>query len=102
MSSALPSVSIVETDDTRTDWAERSERLLLAALTLAAFALRMWAVESKGLAYDEAATALMSRALPAEIVWFHWTAAFEHLPLWVLLMHAWSLVAGQSEFTLRF
>ncbi len=77
------------------------ERFALSVLTLLAFALRLWDLPAKGLSYDEAATALMARATPLEIIQFHWTAAFEHLPLWILLMHGWSALAGQSEAALR-
>ncbi len=62
------------------------EYIALTALTLAAFALRIWRLDAKGLGYDEAATAIMARAPIADIISFHWEAAFEHLPLWVLLM----------------
>jgi mannosyltransferase len=72
-----------------------------SAVTLTAFAVRIWAIDAKGLSYDESATALMSRASIPEIVLFHWDAAFEHLPLWVMIMHLWSRLAGQSELTLR-
>lgn len=76
-------------------------RLGLLALLLAAFALRIVALDRLGLAYDEAASALMARATPLEIITFHWNAAFEHPPLWILLVHGWSWLAGQSEFALR-
>jgi hypothetical protein len=78
------------------------ERTAMLGLTLLAFALRVAALGAKGLAYDEAATALMARAAPAEIVRFHWSAGFEHPPLWQLLVYAWSALAGQSEAALRF
>ena len=77
------------------------ERWLLAALTLGGLALRLWGVGDKGLAYDEAATALMARATPAAIIDFHWRAAFEHPPLWQLTMAGWSALFGQSEAALR-
>lgn len=76
-------------------------RLALLLLTLSAFVLRVWQLDAKGLSYDEAATALMARATPFAIIDFHWHAAFEHPPIWQLLMHTWSLWAGQSEFALR-
>jgi len=79
----------------------RREAWLLAGITLAALALRLWALGDKGLAYDEAATALMARAAPAEIIAFHWNAGFEHPPLWQLTMAAWSTLFGQSEAMLR-
>lgn len=71
------------------------------ALTLLGAALRLWQVGGKGLWYDEAATALMARASAGEIIQFHWRAAFEHPPLWVLLMTGWSRLFGQSEAALR-
>ncbi|MCB0057747.1 MAG: glycosyltransferase family 39 protein, partial [Caldilineaceae bacterium] len=79
----------------------RGEWWLLAGITLAALALRLWAIGDKGLAYDEAATALMARATAGEIVAFHWNAGFEHPPLWQLAMAAWSALFGQSEAMLR-
>lgn len=71
------------------------------ALTLLGAALRLWQIGAKGLWYDEAATALMARASAGEIIQFHWRAAFEHPPLWVLLMAGWSRLFGQSEAALR-
>ncbi|MFN8495979.1 MAG: hypothetical protein U0350_50775 [Caldilineaceae bacterium] len=75
---------------------------MILLFTLLALALRLWALDAKGLAYDEAATALMARATSLEIIQFHWNASFEHPPFWQLLMHFWSNLAGQSEFALRF
>ena len=79
----------------------KRNRFGLLLLLLFAFALRVVALDRLGLAYDEAASALMARATPQAIISFHWNAAFEHPPLWVLLLHAWSQGAGQSEFALR-
>lgn len=77
------------------------QRFILLFCVLVGFALRLWSLDGKGLSYDEAATALMARATPAEIIAFHWRAAFEHPPFWQLFMHVWSLSFGQSEFALR-
>lgn len=79
----------------------RRDQLLIGLSTLAALAIRLWAIGAKGLWYDEASTALMARATPAQITAYHWQAAFEHPPLWVLLMHFWSQLFGQSETALR-
>ncbi|MBW7881690.1 MAG: glycosyltransferase family 39 protein [Caldilineaceae bacterium] len=79
----------------------RTEQILLALIVLAGLVVRLLALGAKGLAYDEAATALMARATPAEIVYFHWDAAFEHPPLWQLTMYLWSALFGQSEAMLR-
>lgn len=78
------------------------DREFILLVTLLAFAVRSWALGAKGLAYDEAATALMARATAPELIQFHWTASFEHPPFWQLLMHLWSQLAGQSEVALRF
>ena len=78
------------------------KRITITLITLLGAFLRLWRLGELGLSYDEAATALMARATPAEIVHFHWTAGFEHPPFWQLLIHAWSLAAAQSEFALRF
>jgi hypothetical protein len=43
----------------------------------------------------------MARAAPAQIIQFHWNAAFEHPPLWILGMHFWSKIFGQGEASLR-
>ena len=81
--------------------AARAEYLLAVALTFAAAALRIWMAGQKGLGYDESTSALIARAPVAEIIRFHWLATYEHPPLWILLMHAWSGVFGQSEAALR-
>lgn len=78
------------------------ERSVAVLLTLLAAAVRLVGLGDLGLSYDEAATALMARANVAEIVDFHWTAGFEHPPLWQLLIHVWSIFARQSEYALRF
>jgi mannosyltransferase len=77
------------------------ELLAILGLTLIGLLVRCWMIGSKGLWYDEAATALMARAAPLDIIWFHWNAAFEHPPAWVLLMHYWSKIFAQSEAALR-
>ena len=77
------------------------ERWIIIAIALVGLALRLWALGDKGLAYDEAATALMARASGPAIIQFHWSAAFEHPPLWQLTMRAWSALFGQSEAALR-
>jgi len=78
-----------------------SDTFWITLLTLLSFSARLWDIGGKGLWYDEASTALMARAGVAEIVQFHWRSAFEHSPLWVLLMYFWSMMWGQSEFALR-
>ncbi len=82
-------------------WLLDSSRLQVAGLVLLATWLRVWRLGDKGLWYDEAATALMSRASVGDIIQFHWHAPFEHPPLWALFMHMWSEIFGQSEVALR-
>ena len=77
------------------------ERWVIIIIALVGLALRLWALGDKGLAYDEAATALMARASGPAILQFHWNAAFEHPPLWQLTMRTWSALFGQSEAMLR-
>ncbi len=77
------------------------ERWAIIVIALVGLALRLWALGDKGLAYDEAATALMARASGPAILQFHWNAAFEHPPLWQLTMRTWSALFGQSEAMLR-
>ncbi len=78
-----------------------SSSLQVGGLTLLALLLRLYLIGDKGLWYDEAATALMARASFGEIIQFHWHAAFEHPPLWVLFMRVWTEIFGQSEAALR-
>ena len=81
---------------------DRHAELLVASLLVGVgLVLRFWDLGAKGLSYDEAATAIMARATPLEILRFHWTATFEHPPLWQLIMHYWSRGFGQSEPMLR-
>lgn len=77
------------------------KRLALLLTLLVAFAINVVTLDRLGIAYDEAASALMARATAWEIVEFHWNAAFEHPPFWALLLRVWSQLAGQSEFALR-
>ncbi len=66
-----------------------------------ALLLRGWAIGSKALWYDEAATLAFARAPVPQIVAFHWQSAFEHPPVWAVLMHYWIALFGQSEASLR-
>jgi mannosyltransferase len=78
-----------------------AEFLAIVGLTLVCVFVRFWMIGSKGLWYDEALTALMARATPGEIVEFQRQTAFAHPPLWILFMHYWSKLFGQSEVSLR-
>lgn len=75
-------------------------RLLLVALLLLAFALRLHRLGSDSLWYDESVSALLAaKSLPA--MWAH-TARDIHPPLYYALLHLWTAVAGRGEFALAF
>ncbi len=68
---------------------------------LLAFALRAWQLGAQSLWYDEGVSwYLAARLSPADMLW--WTATDIQPPLYYLLLRPWLLVAGESEFALRF
>jgi 4-amino-4-deoxy-L-arabinose transferase-like glycosyltransferase len=69
-------------------------------IVLAAFVGRCWELGRQSFWWDEAYSAVVARGSPAEIVR---TVAAEdfHPPLHYLLLHAWRLVGGESEYALR-
>ena len=74
----------------------------LVVLTLTSFALRLCALGRAELWFDEALSANISALSWAEIVAHLQSRPFEHPPFYFLALHPWQLVAGQSEFALRF
>ncbi len=75
--------------------------LSLGVLTLYAFWLRLDRLTEEGLWFDEGLSVIWARrSLPALLS----TSVYEdiHPPLHYLLLHFWMLVAGQSEFAVRF
>lgn len=80
---------------------DKFDRFAIIILSLLALTIRLWALGSKGLRYDEAFTAIVSQAAPEDIISLHWRSAFEHPPLWPLTMHLWVRLFGYSEAYLR-
>ncbi|HZS02865.1 MAG TPA: glycosyltransferase family 39 protein [Chloroflexota bacterium] len=75
--------------------------LLLAGLTLAALALRLWRLPALGgFDWDEAATVYIAARPVPDMLSYLRGAPFEHPPLYYLLAHAW-LALGQDEAVLR-
>ncbi|MFC2029637.1 hypothetical protein ACFLWA_02795 [Chloroflexota bacterium] len=73
---------------------------LLIAILLAAFGLRMHRLGADSLWYDETVSVhLAGKSIPALI---SHTARDIHPPGYYLLLHAWGLLAGQSEFVAAF
>ncbi|MFN8484827.1 MAG: glycosyltransferase family 39 protein [Anaerolineae bacterium] len=74
--------------------------LAMLAVTLAAFAARVWSLGDASLWFDEGlSVAFAGRPLPAMLA----TLVHEdlHPPLYYLLLHAWMLVDGRGEFAVR-
>ncbi len=75
-------------------------RLLLPLILLLAFALRVYALGSQSLWYDEAVTAQVVQQGLAELA--RWTADDIQPPLYYAITAGWVQVAGLSEWALRF
>lgn len=82
----------------------RSDRfltpLVLALVTLGAFALRIYELDAQSLWYDEGVTAEVARRGIAELT--RWTANDIQPPLYYYLVAAWGSITGWSEWSLRF
>lgn len=68
--------------------------------TLLAFALRVYRLDGQSLWADEGASAYMTHRSAVEIIVA--AAGDIHPPLYYLVLTAWTKLAGQSEYTLRF
>jgi len=79
-----------------------NDRILLIALLLLAFAMRIHGLNVKGLSFDEAGSAYIASLRPLEMFAYLKRASFEHPPLYYLLLSAWMSLAGHSEFALRY
>ncbi|MDQ7029429.1 MAG: peptidoglycan DD-metalloendopeptidase family protein [Ardenticatenia bacterium] len=73
---------------------------VILALSGLAFWLQVTRLHVQSLWYDEGFSAWLASRPAAEIV--ARTAADIHPPLYYLLLHAWTALAGSSEFSLRF
>ena len=79
----------------------RTSGALLLAL-LAAFALRVYRIDTPSLRGDEAFSVMYARSTPQEMLRSFTSSTEPHPPLSFFLLHYWGQVAGQSEFALRF
>ncbi len=78
----------------------RPHRGLLPALVLLGFGLRLYRLGGDSLWYDETVSAYLASLSATDLV-AH-TARDIHPPGYYLLLHTWSLIAGQSEFALAY
>jgi 4-amino-4-deoxy-L-arabinose transferase-like glycosyltransferase len=74
--------------------------VLLLALVLLAFALRLCCLDAQSLWYDEGVTAQVTSQGLAELT--RWTADDIQPPLYYYLLAGWTRLAGRSEWSLRF
>lgn len=75
-------------------------RLTLLALLWLGFALRLYRLGAQSLWYDETVSAFLSKQTVPELI-VH-TARDIHPPVYYLLLHYWTNLAGHSEFALAF
>ncbi|MCB9148698.1 MAG: glycosyltransferase family 39 protein [Caldilineaceae bacterium] len=75
------------------------QRLLLLALILVAFALRVYRLDAQSLWYDEGVTAEIAQRTLGNLT--SWTARDIQPPLYYYLVWAWGRLAGWSEWSLR-
>ena len=75
-------------------------RILLLALILSAFALRVYRLDGQSLWYDEGVTAIVAQYDLASLA--QWTADDIQPPLYYALVSGWGRLAGWSEWSLRF
>jgi mannosyltransferase len=73
--------------------------LLMVALLLVSWGLRVYRLGDKSVWWDEGLAAWAARQSPTEIA--RWTATDVHPPLYFWMLHFWRLVSGDSEFGLR-
>jgi mannosyltransferase len=71
--------------------------LLVTALALG---LRLYRLAAQSLSYDEAVSAYLAQMPVLEML--RWTAADVQPPLYYLLLRLWTVLAGTSEYSLRF
>ena len=75
-------------------------RIVLLALILCAFALRVYKLESQSLWYDEGVSAIVAQYDLASLT--QWTADDIQPPLYYALLAGWGRLAGWGEWSLRF
>jgi mannosyltransferase len=77
----------------------QTDTLLLLALLLASFGLRVYRLGDKSVWWDEGLAAWAARQSLVDIS--QWTSADVHPPLYFWMLHYWRLISGDSEFGLR-
>ena len=77
-------------------------RCALLVILLLAFTLRIYALNVKGLSFDEAGSAYIAGLGPLGMFAYLKRAIFEHPPLYYFLLSVWTSLAGRSEFALRY
>ncbi len=77
-------------------------RSLALAVTLLAFALRVYRLTAQSLWFDEGWSVYLARQPVADALPLIASQGHTHPPGYYLLLHAWTLVAGTSEFAVRF
>ena len=100
-------MGVVAEPDSHLETRQRSlrltaDRLAILGLTLAAFGLHLWQLESKGLRLKEAMHTAAAYAPPVEIIRHGWTFGTIEQSGWLLSLGVWQPLAGSSEFALRF
>jgi len=84
---------------------QRRQLILLIAwclLLMLAWALWLWHLDASDLTFDEAATYFIAHRPLWGILEYLRSAVREHPPVYYVLIHTWMVLAGTSEFSLRF
>ena len=68
----------------------------------AAWAIRLWQLDASDLTFDEAATYVVANRPLFDILSYLLGAVREHPPVFYLLIRPWMMIAGTSEYSLRF
>ncbi len=79
---------------------QHCQRLAVALIALLAFAVRIVRLEDANIWWDEGLAVWLARMPVPDMM--RWTAVDVHPPLYFGLLHFWRLVAGDSEFAVRF
>jgi uncharacterized membrane protein len=74
--------------------------IILSAIILIGFAIRLYKLGAQSLWYDETVSAVLASEPPAELI-AH-TARDIHPPAYYLFLHYWTSLAGDTEFALAF
>jgi mannosyltransferase len=78
------------------------QRWALLGVILLAVLLRAYSLGQAELWFDEALSAVIAAKGWAGVVRYTLSTPFEHPPIYYVLLHSWTRVAGNSEFVLRF